>query len=147
MNFQDCIKFANDTRTCYLATAEGDQPRVRAMGLCFADETGIYFNTESVKALNKQLKKNKKVEAIFHHTAPGPDAGKVMRVSGEIEFVSDRAIRAKIFKDRPFLKGLGITKPEDPQLVVFRIAKGEAYFWTMADNMKEAKIPRIKFGK
>lgn len=147
MNFQDCIRFANETGTCYLATAEGDQPRVRAMGLCFADETGIYFNTESVKALNKQLQKNKKVEAIFHHTAPGSDAGKVMRVSGEIEFVNDQAIRAKIFEDRPFLKGLGITKPDDPQLVVFRIARGEAYFWTMADNMKEAKIPRIKFGK
>jgi hypothetical protein len=29
--------------------------------------------------------------------------------------------------------------------MVFAIRKGEAFFWTMADNMKEASIPRIKF--
>jgi pyridoxamine 5'-phosphate oxidase len=147
MDIQEYVKFANDTRTCYLATVEGDQPRVRAMGMCFADETGFYFNTESVKALSKQLAKNQKVEIIFHHTKPGPDAGKVMRLSGKVEFVNDPAIRARIYKDRQFLKGVGITTPEDPRLVVFRISKGEAFFWTMAENMKEASIPRIKFGE
>lgn len=146
MDFQDCIKFAKENRTCYLATTEGDQPRVRAMGLYHVDDTGFYFNTESVKALNKQLEKNKKVEVIFHSTAPGPGVGKVMRVSGEVEFIDDIALRTRVLEERPFLKGLGITKPEDPLLVVFRIYKGEAYFWTMADNMKESEIERIKFG-
>ena len=146
MDFQDCIKFANETRTCYLATAEGDQPRVRAMGLYFSDETGFYFQTESVKAMYKQLQNNRKVEAYFHSTKPGPDAGKVLRVAGEIEFIDDIALKTRVLEERPFLKGLGITKPEDPLLVLFRISKGEAYFWTMANNMKESEIERIKFG-
>ena len=116
------------------------------MGLYFADDTGFYFQTESVKALNKQLEKNKKIEVIFHSTAPGPDSGKVMRVSGEVEFIDDIVIRTRILEEKPFLKGLGITKPEDPLLVIFQIYKGEAYFWTMANNMKESEIERTKFG-
>jgi len=146
VDFQDCIKFANDVHTCYLATAEGDQPRVRALGLFFADDTGFYFQTESVKALYKQLENNRKVEGYFHATRPGPDAGKVMRVSGEVEFIDDIAIRTQALEKNRVLKELGVTKPEDPLLVVFRIFKGEAYFWTMADNMKESEIERIKFG-
>jgi len=145
MDFQDCIKFAKENPICYLATTEGDQPRVRAMGLYSVDETGFYFNTQSVKAMAKQLDKNRKVELCFYCTKPGPDAGKVMRVSGEIEFLNDIDLRTRLLEDRPFLKEF-IKGPEDPLLVVFRIFKGEAYFWTMADSMKEAELERIKFG-
>jgi hypothetical protein len=42
---------------------------------------------------------------------------------------------------------MGITTPDNPLLAVFLVHTGEAYFWTMADSMKEAGLPRIKFGK
>ena len=143
MNFQDCIEFANKSHTAYFATVDGDQPRVRPIGLWFADEQGFYFQTESVKAFYRQLKANRKVEVCFHTS----EAGKTLRVAGEIEFVDDIALRARILQDRPFLKQrVGIQKPEDPLLVVFRISKGEAFFWTMGNNVKESEIDRIKFG-
>jgi len=41
---------------------------------------------------------------------------------------------------KPLVKG-----PEDKLLEIFRIHHGEAHFWTMADNLKEAEIPRIGF--
>jgi pyridoxamine 5'-phosphate oxidase len=145
MNFQECIAFANEGHRCFLATAEGDQPRVRALGLWFADEKGFYYQTETVKAVYTQLTNNGKVEACFY--APDPAGiGKQMRVTGEIEFLDDIALKRKVLEERPFLKAFGIEKPEDPQLVVFRIHKGEAFFWTMANNMKESEIERIKFG-
>lgn len=65
MDFKECVDFANQNKTCYLATVEVDQPRVRAMGMHYADETGFYFNTESTKAVAKQLEKNQKVELCF----------------------------------------------------------------------------------
>jgi uncharacterized pyridoxamine 5'-phosphate oxidase family protein len=139
MEFKDCVKFANDVHTCYLATVEGDQPRVRPMGMYFADNTGFYFHTESTKSLAKQLEANDKVELVFY--APP----KVLRVSGRIQFLDDLALKAKILNDRPFLRNLGITKPEDPLMVAFKVYTGEAFFWTMADNMKEAEIKRINF--
>ena len=143
MTFQDCVKFANEHNVCYVATTEGNQPRVRALGMWFADDKGFVFQTESVKAVCKQLKNNNKVELCFY--APGPDAGTIMRVTGKVEFVNDLALKSKVLTDRPFLKALGIKGPEDPLLVIFRVYSGEAYFWTMAHNMKEAQIERIKF--
>lgn len=141
MDFQECIDFANQVHTCYLATVEGDQPRVRVMGLYSADETGFTFESKSVKALCKQLENNNKVEAVFF------DKGKVMRVYGEVEFIDDIDFRTTVFNNRPRMKEQGIKGPDDPLLAIFRIYKGEAYFWTMADNMKEAEIERIKFGR
>jgi pyridoxamine 5'-phosphate oxidase len=143
MDFKDCVKFANDNKTCYLATAEGDQPRVRAMGMWYADETGFYFQAQSVKALYKQIEKNPKVEIYFN----AKDMSKVMRVYGKAKIVTDEKIRAKCIQERPFVKNFGITTPDNPLLAVFHVYTGEAYFWTMADSMKEASLPRIKFGK
>jgi len=143
MNFQDCAKFANEYPVCYVATTEENQPRVRALRMWFADDKGFYFQTESVKSLCKQLKNNNKVELCFY--APGPNAGTMLRVTGKVEFVNDLAFKSKVLTDRPFLKALGIKGPEDPLLVIFHVYSGEAYFWTMANNMKEAEIERIKF--
>jgi len=143
MNFQDCVKFANENPVCYIATTEGNQPRVRPLGMWFADDKGFFFQTESVKSVYKQLKSNNKVELCFY--APGQDVGTVMRVTGKVDFVNDLALKSKVLADRPFLRALGIQKPEDPMLVIFRVYSGEAYFWTMANNMKEAEIERIKF--
>jgi pyridoxamine 5'-phosphate oxidase len=43
MNINDCIKFTNENPVCLVATTENDQPRVRALGFWFADETGFYI--------------------------------------------------------------------------------------------------------
>jgi len=73
------------------------------------------------------------------------DFSKVMRVYGKVRFIEDPAVRARCIKERPFLKNFGITEPDNPLLAVFHLYTGEAYFWTMADSMKEAQIPRVKF--
>jgi pyridoxamine 5'-phosphate oxidase len=140
MDIKDCIDFTNENNLCYFATMEGDQPRVRALMLCFADETGFYFNTESTKALAKQLNNNQKVEACFNAK------GKVLRVTGKIEFIDDMDIRTRVYDSRrDTMDRCGVKDAADPLLVVFAIRSGEAFFWTMADNMKEAELPRIKF--
>jgi len=145
MDFQDCVKFANENPTCHLATAEGDQPRVRGLVMWFADNTGFYFQTQSVKALCKQLSNNKKVEVFFHAPEAGKVTGTVMRVAGEVEFIDDMALKTRAIEERAILKAIGIEKPEDPLLAVFRLYTGEAYFWTMENNMKESEIERIRF--
>ena len=142
MDFKDCVKFANENKTCYLATAEGDQPRVRAMGMWYAAEDGFWFQGQTIKAFFKQLQKNPKVEIYFQ----AKDMSKFMRVAGKAKIITDNKIRAKCIEERPFVKNLGITTPDNPLLAVFQVYTGEAYFWTFADSMKEADLPRIKFG-
>ena len=141
MSLKEYADFANENKTCYLATADGDQPRVRALGMWYADETGFYFQAQTVKAFIKQLQKNPKVEVYFSTK----DFSKAMRVSGKVQFIEDLEVRAKCIKERPFVKNFGITTPDNPLLAVFQIYTGEAFFWTFQDSMKEAQIPRVRF--
>jgi pyridoxamine 5'-phosphate oxidase len=143
MSIKDCIKFANENPLCYLATAEGDQPRVRALLFWYADETGFYLQSGSMKELVLQLRKNPKAEICFYRQEG--IAGTMLRVSGSVEFLEDRELKAKALKDRPFLKGLGMASPDDPKLVLLRIPKGVAHFWTMKNNLSPKEY--IKFGK
>jgi pyridoxamine 5'-phosphate oxidase len=137
MAINDYVKFATENPICYFATAEVDQPRVRALGLWFADETGFYFQTSSYKGIPDQLKKNPKVEFCFYkHSGM---IGTMMRISGEAEFLDDVKLREKALSDRPFLKSFGLTI-DSPGLILFRIAHGQAHFWTMENNLKPKEI-------
>ena len=144
MNYQDCIKFANENPVCYIATADGAQPRVRGFLLWFADENGFYFHTGATKAVCKQLKRNTPGEVCFY-TPGDPQTAKMMRVAGDVEFIDDIALKTRLLEERPFLKVIVRSGAEDPLLVVFRVYNGEAHFWTMEDNMHESEIERITF--
>jgi len=133
MILQDCIKFTNENTVCYLATVETDQPRVRALGFWFADETGFYFQTGAIKEFPNQLRNNPKTEVCFYHHEG--IIGNMLRIAGEVEFLTDRSLKEKALNDRPFLKDMGLNA-DSPGLIIFRIAHGQAYFWTMESNMK-----------
>jgi uncharacterized pyridoxamine 5'-phosphate oxidase family protein len=133
MDIKECIQFANENPLCFLATTEGNQPRVRALGFWFADETGFYLQTGEVKEVYRQLKKNPKTELCFYHHEG--TIGKMLRIAGEVEFMEDRALKERVLRERPFLKSFGLTV-DSPGLIIFRIAHGKAHFWTMEDNLK-----------
>jgi uncharacterized pyridoxamine 5'-phosphate oxidase family protein len=140
MNLQDCIKFANENPICSFATIEDDQPRVRILGFWFADETGFYFQTSTIKEIPNQLKANPKAEVCFYkHEGM---IGTMLRISGEVDFVTDPKLKEKVLKDRPFLKDFGMTV-DSPKCILFRINHGQAHFWSMENNFKPKEI--IKF--
>ncbi len=111
------------------------------MQFWFADQTGFYFQTGTIKELYKQVKTNPKVEVCFY--TPAQTIGKMLRVAGEIEFVDDTRLREKVMVDRPFLKNMGITTSKSPHLIIFRIAHGEAHFRTIETNLKPKQIIRF----
>jgi hypothetical protein len=43
------------------------------------------------------------------------------------------------------VKDLLKSAPKGGEVAIFRLAHGEAYFWTMANNMRESEAPRVKF--
>jgi len=144
MDFQDCIKFATENPVCYLATADRDQPRVRTWLLWYADESGFYFVPMSTKEVTKQLKRNPKVELCFYNNAADPADWKQMRVTGEVEFLEDEETLEKAYQNRSFVDDM-VGYSVRPLVRPFRIAAGEAHFWTAADNLKESEIERLKF--
>ena len=55
-------EFLKNCETYYLATVEGDQPRVRPFGTVDIFEGKLYIQTGKVKDVSKQIKANPKVE-------------------------------------------------------------------------------------
>lgn len=140
MTLEECIYFANVHPNCHLATVEGSQPRIRMVKVWFADETGFYFQTATIKEFPHQLKKNPKAEVLFfkNHGV----SGMTLRIAGEVEFLNDTKLKEKVLEDRPFLKQFGLNI-DSPELIIFRIAHGEAHTWTWETNDKPKEI--LKF--
>ena len=124
MDINECIRLANKYPVAWMATNEDDQPRVRPLQMWFADATGFYFHTWRVKNIYREIMKNPRVELGFW--IPQENGGTVLRVAGQVEWVDDPALKYRSLEERPFLARLGLTA-ESPDLVLFRIAKGEVY--------------------
>jgi uncharacterized pyridoxamine 5'-phosphate oxidase family protein len=66
VDFSECIGFATQNPVTHIATTDGDQPRVRAFAMWFADKSGFYYHTGTPKSVYRQLKKNPKIELCFY---------------------------------------------------------------------------------
>jgi uncharacterized pyridoxamine 5'-phosphate oxidase family protein len=95
------VKFLNDAKTFYLATVEGDQPRVRPMGFVMAHQGRLYLCTNNTKDMYRQIKANPKIEIC----AFGP-GDKWLRVFGKAVFDDSVEIQAKALDTAPQLKSM-----------------------------------------
>lgn len=59
---QEVYEFLKNAGTYYLATVEGDQPRVRPFGTIDLFEGKLYIQTGKVKSVSKQLQANPRAE-------------------------------------------------------------------------------------
>ncbi len=129
MNKEEIMQFIRENPVCYLATVEGDVPRVRAIGTYKADERGILIQISTPKDVYKQLAKNPKVELCYH----SPSKGMQIRINGTAEFLEGQDIKEEVIKARPFLKPL-VDKEGYGLIKVFRVADASACVWTMEKN-------------
>lgn len=81
------LQFLKDAETYYLATVEGDQPRVRPFGTAHIFEGKLYIQTGKVKDVSKQLHANPKAEICAFK------GGEWIRVAGEL--VEDDRVEAR----------------------------------------------------
>ena len=59
---QEVLEFLKKAETYYLATVEGDQPRVRPFGTAHIFEGKLYIQTGKSKPCSKQMAANPKIE-------------------------------------------------------------------------------------
>ena len=137
MDIKDCISFTSGNALCYYETIEDDQPRIRAMNSCFADESGFYFQTVAIKSVLEQLQKNPKIEVCFYKQENM--TGSILRISGEIEFLSDMKLKEKSLDNNQLMNNFE-KMIENSGLILFRISHGVANFWTMENNLKPKEI-------
>ena len=80
-------KFLKDAGMYYLATMDGDQPRVRPFGTVLIFEGKLYIQTGKKKDCSRQIAENNKVEICTFHK------GAWIRIAGELQ--EDDRVEAK----------------------------------------------------
>ena len=115
-NIERVCKFLDNTGTYYLATVEGDQPRVRPFGTALVFEGKLYIQTGKVKNISKQLAVNPKAEICAF------DGGKWLRVAGELINDDRIAPKAAMLEKHPELKGMYKAEDDNTQVLYFRNA-------------------------
>jgi len=80
-------EFLKNAEVYYLATVEGDQPRVRPFGTAHIFEGKLYIQTGKVKPTSKQLAANPKAEICAFKD------GKWIRIAGEL--IEDDRVEAR----------------------------------------------------
>ncbi|MFC1901761.1 pyridoxamine 5'-phosphate oxidase family protein [Chloroflexota bacterium] len=127
MDKKEVLEFIKAHSICHLATVADGAPRVRAMGLYRVDEDGIIIQTWKDKDLGQQLDRNPQVEMCFNDYK----ANVQVRVRGEVEPFGDAAELEQVGVVRPSLKKF---IESGHRLVLYRLKKGRAHIWTMAQN-------------
>ncbi|MBO4460596.1 MAG: pyridoxamine 5'-phosphate oxidase family protein [Clostridiales bacterium] len=112
--------FLKEAQTYYLATAEGDQPRVRPFGTALIFEGKLYIQTGKVKDVSKQLHANPKAEICAFKD------GQWLRVSGKL--IEDDRIEARqaMLDAYPMLQNM--YKADDGNTEVFYFEDATATF-------------------
>ena len=112
--------FLKEAGTYYLATVDGDQPRVRPFGTVNIFEGKLYIQTGKVKDVSKQIHKNPKVELCAFKD------GDWLRVAGTL--VEDDRIEARqsMLDAYPSLQAM--YKADDGNTEVFYIQDATATF-------------------
>lgn len=109
-------QFLNEAKTYYLATVEGDQPRVRPFGTAIIYNGKLYIQTGKVKAVSKQLAANPKAEICAFHN------GTWLRVAGELINDDDRDAKVAMLEKNPGLKRMYSADDDNTQVLYFKNA-------------------------
>ena len=119
-NLERICKFLDDCGTYYLATAEGDQPRVRPFGTALVYDGKLYIQTGKVKSVSRQLAANPKAEICAFRD------GTWLRVSGELINDDRLEVKTAMLEKYPSLKAMYSAEDNNTQVLYFR--GGEAVF-------------------
>ena len=109
-------KFLKDAEVYYLATVEGDQPRVRPFGTAHIFEGKLYIQTGKIKPVSQQLAANPKAEICAFSN------GAWLRIAGEL--VEDDRVEARksMLDAYPNLRGMYDENDGNTQVLYFKNA-------------------------
>ena len=118
---QTVQEFLKQCGTYYLATVEGDQPRVRPFGTAGIFEGKLYIQTGKSKEVSKQIQKNPKVEICGFHD------GTWVRIAGTL--VRDDRVEAKedMLEKNPGLKRMYSATDDNTEVLYFENATATFY--------------------
>jgi uncharacterized pyridoxamine 5'-phosphate oxidase family protein len=129
---QEVYDFLKSCQTYYLATVEGNQPRVRPFGTVCIFEGKLYFQTGKVKNVSKQIKANPKIEICAF------DGSQWVRVAAEAVEDNRREVKEWMLDAYPSLKA--IYSADDDNTQVLYLKDATATFSTFSDAPRIIKL-------
>ena len=136
MQKEKIFEVINKNPVIYLATVDGNEPRVRAIALYKADESGIVFHTGPQKEVYNQIMKNPNVQMCFYDMEQNIQ----VRVRGALEKIDDAALKEEI-SNHPSRKFMQAWKANSKTIEdfynmfsVLRLKNGIANVWTFESN-------------
>ena len=130
----EVVEFISEAGTFYIATVDGNVPKVRPFGLVIEHEGKIYFCTSNQKAVYKQLEANPNFEV----STTSKD-NRWIRLKGKAVFENNFIVKAKAFEILPHLKNM-YNSADNPNFVVFYVSEGEATIYSFSGETKTYKV-------
>ena len=123
---KEAWEFLKNSGVYYLATIDGDQPRVRPFGVAEIFEDKLYIQTGKSKDVSKQIQINNNVELCAFNN------GRWIRVTGKL--IRDERVEAKkdILDKNPNLRGMYNENDDNTEVLYFENAKAVIYSFTDA---------------
>lgn len=125
---KEVYEFLKKAETYYLATVEGNQPRVRPFGTVDLFEDKIYIQTGLVKEVAKQMNTNPKVEIS------GMYEGRWIRVAAEAVLDDRIEAQAHMLDAYPNLQAM--YKPGDGNTAVYYLKNATATICSFTEPPK-----------
>ena len=125
-------EFLKRSGVYYLATMDGDQPRVRPFGTINIFEDKLYIQTGKIKDVSKQIQNNPKVEICTF------DKGKWIRLSGELVRDDRKEAKQAMLDSYPDLQGMYSADDDNTEVLYFKNA--EAVISSFTEEPKVIKL-------
>jgi uncharacterized pyridoxamine 5'-phosphate oxidase family protein len=110
------LKFLKEAGTYYLATVDGDQPRVRPFGTINEFEGKLYIQTGKKKDVSKQLHANPKAEICAFMN------GEWLRVACELVADDRREAKVSMLEAYPNLQGMYSADDDNTEVLYMKNA-------------------------
>lgn len=130
---KEVYEFLKKCGVYYLATVEGDQPRVRPFGTYDLFEEKLYIQTGKIKPVAHQMKANPKVEL----SAMSPD-GKWIRITAEAVLDNNMAAQEHMLAAYPSLQAQ--YKPGDGNTEVYYLKNATAVICSFTEASKTIRF-------
>nr|WP_294481384.1 pyridoxamine 5'-phosphate oxidase family protein [uncultured Victivallis sp.] len=121
MNMQDVYQFLKDAGVYYIATVDGDQPRVRPFGTIHIFEGKLYIQTGRKKNVSRQLGVNGKTELC------AMKGDEWIRLSGTLVDDNRREAKVSMLDAYPSLKKMYSPDDDNTQVLYFKDATATIY--------------------
>ena len=128
---EEVYEFLKNCGTFYIATEDGDKPRVRPFGVVNIFENKLYIQTGKSKNVSKQMQVNPNVEIS------GTIGDRWVRLEGKVVRDDRREAKADLLDNNPMLKSMYSADDDNTEVLYFENAKATFYSFTEPPKVVE----------